>query len=297
MVDVVTPAFKAAAGLARAVPRPVASAGARRLGRAAMLLGGERRAQVERNLRRVDPSLNGEPLRQKVRETFESYARYYEESFRLPGTSAADLDAGFTHEGYAHLDAAIAAGHGAIMAMPHLGGWEWSGFWLTQVKGFPVTAVVERLEPPALFEWFVGLRRSFGFEVVALGPEAGTATARALRANHTLALVCDRDLVGNGPEVEFFGERTTLPGGPATLALRTGASILPTAIYFDGPRSRHAVVLPPLDTARHGSLRQDVQRVTQDLAYAMETLIRHAPEQWHLLQPNWPSDRHPIRFR
>lgn len=295
-MDLVTPAYKAAAGLARVLPRPVASAGARRLGQAAMRVASGRRAQVERNLRRVDPSLEGQALQQKVRETFESYARYYEESFRLPGTSAADLDAGFTHEGYHHLDAALEAGHGAIMAMPHLGGWEWSGFWLTQVKGFPVTAVVERLEPPALFEWFAGLRRSFGFEVVALGPEAGTATARALKANHTLALICDRDLAGNGPEVEFFGECTTLPGGPATLALRTGAPILPTAIYFDGARSRHAVVLPPLDTRRHGSLRQDVQRVTQDLAYALETLVRRAPEQWHLLQPNWPSDRRPIRF-
>lgn len=295
-MDLVTPAYKAAAGLVRVVPRPVASAGARRLGWAAMRVASDRRAQVERNLRRVDPSLDGEALQEKVRETFESYARYYEESFRLPGTSAADLDAGFTHEGYHHLDAALEAGHGAIMAMPHLGGWEWSGFWLTQVKGFPVTAVVERLEPPALFEWFAGLRRSFGFEVVPLGPEAGTATARALKANHTLALICDRDLAGNGPEVEFFGECTTLPGGPATLALRSGAPILPTAIYFDGPSSRHAVVLPPLDTTRHGSLRQDVQRVTQDLAHALETLVRRAPEQWHLLQPNWPSDRRPIRF-
>ena len=296
MVDFVTPAYKAAAGLARVVPRPLASVGARRLGQAAMVVASERRAQVERNLRRVDPTLEGEALQRKVRETFESYARYYEESFRLPGTSAADLDAGFTHEGYAHLDAALEAGRGAIVAMPHLGGWEWSGFWLTQVKGFPVTAVVERLDPPALFEWFVSLRRSFGFEIVALGPEAGTATARALKANHTLALICDRDLVGSGPEVEFFGERTTLPGGPATLSLRTGAPILPTAIYFDGPSSRHAVVLPPLDTSRQGSLRQDVQRVTQDLAHALEILIRRAPEQWHLLQPNWPSDRRPIRF-
>lgn len=296
MVDLVTPAYKAAAGLARLVPHPVASVGARGLGRLAMHLAGERRAQVERNLRRVDPSIGEAELRDKVRETFESYARYYEESFRLPGTSAADLDAGFTHEGIEHLDAALATGSGAIMAMPHLGGWEWSGFWLAQVKGFPVTAVVEQLDPPELFEWFVGLRRSFGFDVVALGPEAGTATARALKANHTLALVCDRDLTGTGPEVEFFGERTTLPGGPATLALRTGAPILPTAIYFDGPDSRHAVVLPPLDTARQGTLRVDVQRVTQDLAHALEELIRRAPEQWHLLQPNWPSDRGPIPF-
>jgi KDO2-lipid IV(A) lauroyltransferase len=291
VVDLVTPAYRAAAGLARIAPAPVAAAGARGLGRVAARVARERRAQVERNLRRVDPTLGGRRLERLVEETFESYARYYEESFRLPGTSPEALDAGFRHEGYEHLDAALAAGTGAIMAMPHLGGWEWSGFWLTQVKGIPVTAVVEELEPRALFDWFVELRHSFGFEIVALGPEAGAATARALKANHVLALLCDRDLPGSGPEVEFFGERTTLPGGPATLALRTGAALLPTAIYFDGPEHRNGVVLPPIDTTRQGRLRDDVQRVTQDLARALEELIRVAPEQWHLLQPNWPSDR------
>jgi KDO2-lipid IV(A) lauroyltransferase len=290
-VDLVTPAYKAAATVARAVPHPVAALGARGLGRAAGYLATERRAQVERNLRRVDPTLSGRRLRRLVDATFESYARYYEESFRLPGTSPADLDAGFRPDGWELLDEALAEGKGAIMALPHLGGWEWSGFWVTQLRGRTVTAVVERLEPAELFEWFVDLRQSFGFQIVPLGPDVATATIRALKENHVLALLCDRDLSGTGPEVEFFGERTTLPGGPATLALRTGAPILPTAVYFDGPDLRRSVVLPRLDTARRGKLRADVQRITQDLAHGLEDLIRRAPEQWHLLQPNWPSDR------
>jgi lauroyl/myristoyl acyltransferase len=289
-VDLVTPAYRLAAGLARAVPHPIAASGARGLGLLAGHLATERRAQVERNLRRVDPTLSGARLRRLVDHTFESYARYYEESFRLPGTSAAALDAGFRADGWHRVDEALEAGRGAIVALPHLGGWEWSGFWVTQVQGRPVTAVVEQLEPAALFDWFVELRRSFGFDVVPLGPGAGAATARALKANHTLALLCDRDLAGTGPEVEFFGERTRLPGGPATLALRSGAPLLPTAVYFDGPELRRSVVLPALDTSRQGRLRDDVARVTQDLAYALEDLIRRAPDQWHLLQPNWPSD-------
>ena len=54
---------------------------------------------------------------------------------------------------------------------------------------------------------------------------------------------------------------------------------------------RHGVVRPALDTSRQGPLRDDIARITQDLAHALEDLIREAPEQWHLLQPNWPSDR------
>ena len=90
----------------------------------------------------------------------------------------------------------------------------------------------------------------------------------------------------------FFGEETTLPAGPATLGLRTGAPILPVAAYFT-PRynGHHAVVRPPVPAERRGGgLRDDVARVTQHLAHELEHLIRRAPEQWHLFQPNWPSD-------
>lgn len=203
--------------------------------------------------------------------------------------SPADLDALFSYQGLDHVIRAREAGSGVIIALPHLGGWEWAAFWLATIENVPITAVVESIEPPELFEWFVAFRRSLGMNVVGLGPEAGSASLRALRANQILCLLCDRDIGGGGIEVDFFGERTTLPAGPATLAFRTGAPLLPTAIYFDG-ESHRAVVEPPLPVERHGSLREDIARVTQDLAHALEGLIRVAPEQWHLMQPNWPSD-------
>jgi KDO2-lipid IV(A) lauroyltransferase len=103
--------------------------------------------------------------------------------------------------------------------------------------------------------------------------------------------LADRDLAGNGIEVELFGEKTTLPAGPALIALRSGAPLMTCAIY-QRPRGRyHAVLTPPLDLTRTGRMRQDVQRLTEDLAASLEDLIRQAPEQWHLFQPNWPSDR------
>ena len=291
MVDLVTPAFKSAARFAQHTPQPVVTAAANGLAHLAARQSADRRHLVERNLQRADPTLTGRALDRAVRQLFESYARYWAESFRLPSLGLATIDAGFSATGFEHIEAARANGTGAIMVLPHLGGWEWAAFWLTRIKDIPVTAVVERLDPPELFEWFVELRRSFGMEVVPLGPEAGRATIRALKENHLLALLCDRDLSGDGQEVDFFGERTTLPAGPATLALRTGAPIHPTAIYFEGTHLRRGVVRPALDTARRGTLREDVARITQDVAHALEDLIRQAPEQWHLLQPNWPSDR------
>ena len=289
-MDLVTPAYRSASALARWLPAPVIDVAAPQLAEWAAARASDRRAMVERHQRRVDPTLSGEALRRRVREVYRSYGRYYGESFRLPTVSADELDARMTYDGYEHVQQARAAGTGALAVMPHLGSWEWSAYWLTQVERVPVTAVVERIDPPALFDWFVDYRRSIGMNVVPLGPDAGRAVVSAVKERHVIALLCDRDISGGGVAVSFFGEKTTLPSGPAVLALRTGAPLLPTAIYDRG-RSHHGVVRPPIAVERQGTFRADVARITQALADELEDLIRAAPEQWHLMQPNWPSDR------
>ncbi len=245
-----------------------------------------------RHQRRVrGTALGGVSEARVVGEVIDSYARHWVESFRLQSGDAEALLADTVTEGRDHLDAAADAGRGVVLALPHMGSWDAAAVWYSAATGRSVTTVAEPLEPPALFEWFVEQRRHLGMEVLALGPAAGPVLLRALRAGQTVALVCDRDIEGDGVSVEFFDERTTLPAGPATLALRTGAVLLPCAYLFDGRRGHRAVVLPPLDVRRSGGgLRADVARVTQDLARAFEGLVRRAPEQWHLLQPNWPSD-------
>ena len=248
-----------------------------------------RRAAVTANLRRVcGPAISEEGLRRVVVGAFASYTQYWLESFRLPSTSYERLDAGMSWSGVGHLEDAAAHGRGAILALPHLGCWEWAGAWLCAV-GYPITVVVEALEPPEVFGWFVNLRSGLGMTVVPLGPAAGRRILSDLKNGRFVCLLSDRDIGGGGVEVEFFGERTTLPAGPATLALRTGAALLPTTAYFE--RSGHrGIVGAPVDATRRAGLRADVTRITQDLARRFEDLIRVAPEQWHVFQPNWPSD-------
>ena len=285
--------YRAGALAARAVPQFATELFTTPLGFGANLSSPERREMMARHLRRVDPSLRGTALRVAVQEAFDAYARYWVESFRLPTLSRRTVEAGMSHDGYReHVVGGLARGNGVILALPHLGGWEWAGRWIAD-QGHPITVVVERLDPPELFDWFVRLRSELGMHVVPLGPDAGREVLAALKRNEIVCLLCDRDLQRTGVEVEFFGERTTLPAGPATLGLRTGALVLPTAVYFTGRRriGHFGLVRPPLDTRRRGgSLRDDVARVTQDLARELELLVRRAPTQWHMFQPNWPSD-------
>jgi len=285
------------------LPPSVSTALARAIGFAVGHAGDDRRAMVARHMRRaLGPDATDAEVSRMVDDVFESYAHYWLDSFRLPSLSTAEVGAGFGSGGYdPHILDGLRAGTGVILALPHLGGWEWAGRWIAD-QGHPITVVVEPLDPPEAFDWFTRMRSSLGMTVVALGPGAGAAVLRALRDNHVVCLLSDRDIQGGGVPVDFFGETTTLPAGPATLSLRTGAPILPTAVYFTNERDGHyGLVRPPLVVPSTGRRRDDVAALTQALAHELEALIRRAPAQWHLLQPNWPSDRglaaaHPSPF-
>ncbi len=283
-------AFQAASAVVGHLPSPVLGPLAKLAGTGAALPDPTRRLLVARHLQRADPSLSGMALRRAVNDTFESYAAYWLEAFRLPTLTPAELDAGMTYEGYGHLEQSLNRGNGTILVLPHLGGWEWTGFWFTRVVGVPITAVVERIEPPELYEWFTAFRTSLGINVVPLGPDAGREVIAALKRNDLVTLLCDRDIEGTGVEVTFFGERTTLPAGPATLALRTGADLVPGAMYNRPGGIHHGYIRPPIPVERQGRLREDVARITQVIAGELEILIRRDPTQWHLMSPNWPSD-------
>ncbi len=279
------------------LPEPVASAIAAAVGSAMAWRPHGDLEMRERHLSRVlassSPAVAPDPavVRRWARRSYRSYARYWVEGARLPSTPPDVVRRRFVLDsGYEHLERAFESGRGVLLALPHIGSWEWGGAWLA-LEGHSMTSVAERIEPPALFRWFVEQREAMGLRIVPLGDESGRILLRELRSGGFVGLLCDRDIVGNGIPVEFFGERTTLPAGPATIALRTDAWLIPAAVY-SGPGDAHfGMVTTPLDTSRTGSLRADVARLTQELARRFERMVRRAPEQWHLYGPNWPSDR------
>ncbi len=285
--------LRVASALARFVPPGIGRDLTDRIGRLAAGRSEDQRRIVEANLRRVDEwsgaTYDDDEMGRRVEQVFEHYANYWLESLRLPHVSLDEVDRRFSYEGLEHVVTPAREGRSVVMALPHLGGWEWAGRWLMQVQGLPLAVAVERLEPPELYEWFLRYRRDeLGMQVVPVGGGAAAALGGALLSGATLALLCDRDVTGDGVEVEFFGAPTRLPGGPALLALRAERPLVPVGVFVqDG--HHHAVLLPPLDTERRGRLRADVQRVTQDLAHALEQLIARDPVQWHMLAPAWPD--------
>jgi phosphatidylinositol dimannoside acyltransferase len=251
------------------------------------------RTNLASNLRHIlappGEQVDEELLDEFVERGFRSYGQYWAEGAKLPAIKPARVFERFIiAEGLEHLQAAKERGKGLIIALPHIGSWEWGGSFLNSI-GMGMTAVAEELEPPALFEWFKEKRESIGIRVEPLNDKAGATLLATLRAGGVVGLLCDRDIQGNGVDVDFFSERVTLPAGPATLALRTEATLVAAACYSGPGRDHFAAVTPPIDTARTGKLREDVRRVTQLVAYELEGLIQRAPEQWHVLEPRFAS--------
>jgi lauroyl/myristoyl acyltransferase len=197
--------------------------------------------------------------------------------------------------GAEHLDAALERGKGAIVALPHMGNWDVAGMWLVHHSG-PFATVAERLKPESLFDRFVEYRESLGFEILPLtgGARGPLEVLRErLRENKVVCLLADRDLSHHGVAVDFFGEATRMPGGPAVLAAMTGAALLPVALWFT-PDGWAQVINPPI-AMPDGRLRDQVPQVTQALARQFEVDIAAHPADWHMLQKLWLADLPPRR--
>ncbi|MFL6136866.1 MAG: phosphatidylinositol mannoside acyltransferase [Frankiaceae bacterium] len=282
----------------RAAPLPVAAA-AFRLG--ADVAWWRRPASVrrlERNLARVAGPMTEDELRRLSRAAMRSYLRYWLEAFRLPVIPTERIVGEMAVQDEAILRAALAAGQGVIVALPHMGNWDHAGAWLV-ATGVPFTTVVERLEPEEVFDRFVAFRESLGMEVLPLtgGDQSPyRVLAERLRAGGCVCLVADRDLSASGVDVDFFGETARMPAGPAALAVGTGAALLPVTLWYAergrGWRARiHRPVRPPAGLER----RAQVAAMTQSLADAFAAAIAEHPADWHMLQRLWLADLDPRR--
>lgn len=283
--------FAAGWRLVRAMPesaahglfRSAADVGLRRDGRGAR--------QLRRNLRRVvGPLMPEAELTDLIRAGLRSYARYWQEAFRLPSLDKKDVVARFDLDGVDVMDKSIAAGQGVVLVLPHMGNWDVAGLWLIE-HGVRFTTVVERLKPDSLFRRFVAYREAIGMEILPLTGGArptSTVLAERLAAGGCICLVGDRDLSSRGVDVEFFGELARMPAGPATLAARAGAALHPVGLWNDGPdwagRVGEAIALP------EGSLAASARAGTQRIADEFSVSISEHPADWHMLQRLWVSD-------
>lgn len=217
-----------------------------------------------------------------------SWARMYLETLALPGWSAQTLQQIVRPEpeGERRLRAARDDG-GVIVALPHMANWDLAGAW-AGATGLAVTTVAEHLGE-AEFAAYVRLRARLGLEVIAHDDRGATAAlVAAVRAGRVVCLMADRDLTGAGLLVPFGPGWARLPAGPAMVARRTGAMLLPMVPHYtaSGMQLEFGPSIHP------GPGRDGLTAATAEVAAYFADRIAAHPADWQVLQPFFePTDR------
>lgn len=250
---------------------------------------GKGTARLAANLRRVVGEEMPQPeFEALVQAALRSYSRYYMDAFRLPGSTEEQRRAGVRVDRSDLLTAAVAAGRGVVMALPHSGNWDAAGAWVA-ANGWKIITVAERLKPEGVYRRFLEFRRQIGMEIIPLtGGErpALDVLEERIHSGYVVPLLAERDLSARGIEVNFFGGRTRMPAGPALLALRTGAPLFVVSGWYEGALPCN-LVEGPVELPVEGNLEQRVRATTQLVADGIAAGIARHPADWHMLQRMW----------
>jgi phosphatidylinositol dimannoside acyltransferase len=251
-----------------------------------------RRRLVAANLARVCAATGqptrGRAFRSLVRSAFRNHARYYLEMLRAPHYPLERIDDFVSVPEWYRFHPVLSRGP-ALLISSHLGNFEPFGTFVA-AHGLRPLAPVEEIEPRALFEFLAARRGASRVDVVPLDQAARPLVSR-LRAGGLVGIIADRDLAGDGQQVTIFGHLTTVPTGPAALAVAHRASVVVGRCLRIGP-DRFCGEGAIVDVPDSGDRRADTAALVERIAARFEHDIADAPEQWWgAFQPFWPDLR------
>jgi phosphatidylinositol dimannoside acyltransferase len=254
------------------------------IGRRAVKANGKSVQRLRFNLSRVKPELSEIELENLVSSAFDSYLRYWCDTFRIQDWSTQRMQETVTlTNGHLLIDP-MRSGRGVVIALPHSGNWDHAGAYFCSI-GIPLVTVAERLKPEALFQRFLEYRNSMGFEVLSLDSRSFLTLMKRAREKRLIALVADRDLSRAGVDVEFFGYPSRMPAGPALLAVKTGIPLVVAHVSYTSTGIH--INFSEVSVPETGDESEKVSKVVQACADLFARGIAEHPEDWHMLQRIW----------
>jgi lauroyl/myristoyl acyltransferase len=285
-------AYRLTSRLLAALPLGASLPVARAIFLAAYVAWPEKRRYITANAARMLRRPVDDPeIPRLARRIYATYARYVVELMRLPSRpvrEAAELMVADGPRGVASFESLFRAlqreGRGMIAVAGHIGNVEALAAAFAD-RGWPVYALADDTAYPELYDLLAEQRRRWGVQVIAW--RNLREMYRVLREGAILGLLVDWGFRADGVPVRLFGAWTTLPGGPAMLAARTRASIVPVHTRRRADGRFEALHSEPIDLA--DASPAEIARATQAIADALEQMIAAAPDQWYIFKPMWPE--------
>ncbi|MGI8967932.1 MAG: lysophospholipid acyltransferase family protein [Chloroflexota bacterium] len=281
--------------LSRILPRPWRYLIGNVVGDAVYRVWGVKRRIIRSNMATVMRRAENDPVVSRMAaKSMRNHCKYLIEFLELPVLSATDrIVAGMELLGLEHLQNALEQGRGVIMASAHFGTTEVGGLRLKDFTDFH--AVYDTFKPAYLDRLIQRKRLEKGIDLI---PASNIrAMLRVLKHGGTLVVLFDRPMEdGNGTPVQFFERETRVPSGPAVLAMKTGATILPVYITREPDFTFRTVISPPVTWTPSGDRERDVQGIMQKLMNTLQAAVTARPDQWYMFRPMWPEPAQIDRF-
>jgi KDO2-lipid IV(A) lauroyltransferase len=271
-------------GMARLLPMPWAERFGSGVGDLLFWCVPRYRAVARRNLA---AALGWEAPRVEAvaRQVFRNIGKTLVEFLRMPIMSPAEIRQLCELEGFEHVRAGLAAGRGVLLITGHYGNWELIAARLV-AEGLRLNVVARDADDPATNAIINGIREQCGYRVIPR-QSAPRGVLAALRRNELVAMLIDQNTIEGGEFVPFFGRLAATVTGPAVLALRTGAAVIPGFVVRRPDDTHVGVASPAVELPGTGDRERDVRELTGRLTALIEAQVRADPTQWFWIHDRW----------
>jgi KDO2-lipid IV(A) lauroyltransferase len=282
---------RAAAALLPRLTFPLAAGLGRALGSLAWAVDSRHRVVALQNLAQAFPHLSQSQRARIALQAFQQAGRTATEMLWSAALDDTSLPRVARFVGMEHLDAALAAGRGAIITTAHFGNWELMGVALAHV-GVPMNVIARRLDDAGVEAVLHHLRTRTGAQVIHK-EEAVRAALRALRDGQVVGVLIDQNTVAEQASfVPFFGRLAATTRISAQLHVRTGAPIIMLFCVPEADRYRFVIeplqdVVPVDEADDGGGGERAVERLTAAATRQIEQHIRRCPEAWLWIHDRW----------
>jgi len=226
-----------------------------------------------------------------ARQSLRNFLRAFVEIGVAVESSDDKVKAGIPIVGRKHLDAALAKGKGVLLLSAHLGNFFLVGCRIA-VEGLSAFVLVNQPRDGG----FAGLMDEYRLEVrqktIHARPRhrALRELSEVLRRNEIAVMIADEYRRGSGIEVPLFGKTVIARRGPVSLALRTGAAVVPACMVRQADDSLRLVIEPELELERGERNAEAIRENTIRITRWLERTVRSYPEQWNWMNIHWWTD-------
>lgn len=224
-----------------------------------------------------------------ILRSFENLGQSLVEVIKFKQIRSDNIDQFVKLEGEESLMKAFSLQKGIVFVTAHFGNWELMGITLA-IKGYPTNVIAAPLYDSRLDQLMNNYRLLHGVQTIQRGGERGARKIlSALKNNQILGLLIDQDIDAEGVFVDFFNHKAFTPSGAASLALKSGASVILGFIHRE-PDGRHKIILKgPVELIRQGNMEQNIYENTVLFTKEIEENIRHYPDQWVWMHNRWQT--------